>query len=59
MRVNADQVIDAARVVFVVGGAVALVRGAWLAWVPAGWLVGGLVLVAAGLAGAVARPGKG
>ncbi len=59
MRVNADQVIDAARVVFVVSGAAALVRGAWLAWAPAGWLVGGLVLVAAGLAGAVARPGKG
>lgn len=58
MKVQAEQVIDAARVTFILAGGVALVRGAWMAWAPAGWLVAGLVLVTVGLAGAVGRRGK-
>lgn len=58
MKVQAEQVIDVARVAFILAGGVALVRGAWLAWAPAGWLVAGLALVTVGLAGAVGRRGK-
>lgn len=59
MKLSADQAIDVARVVFLVVGVSALVRGAWLAWAPGGWLVLGAAFVAVALAGAVQRPGKG
>lgn len=56
---NVDRVIDVVRVAFIFGGGAALVRGAWMAWPPAGWLVAGAALVGLGLVGAVQRPGKG
>ena len=54
-----DAVIDVARLVFVVSGFAAIVRGAFLAYQPLGWAVAGLILVAVGLIGAVRRQPKG
>ena len=55
---TAERVMDMARVLFLVGGAAAVVRGAALAWAPAGWIVAGALLVSVGLAGAIPRRGK-
>jgi hypothetical protein len=37
-----------------VAGAAGVSYGAWLAWPPAGWIIGGLLLIAAGVVAAKA-----
>jgi hypothetical protein len=49
-EVAADWRADA----LMVAGAAGVSYGAWLAWPPAGWIIGGLLLIAAGVVAAKA-----
>lgn len=51
-----EKLLSATRDFMVLGGAVLVAHGCWLAWKPLGFIVGGLFLGAVGVAGELRKP---
>jgi hypothetical protein len=49
LRLQAGQLTDALREACLLAGFVVFVRGAWLVWPPAAWLIAGLILIWLGI----------